>query len=60
MPIFEKPHIDHEKHLCRILERGITLDEYKMFVKNGKYVCRQCGRVAFLSENLCDPIPLYG
>ncbi|MCP8304715.1 MAG: hypothetical protein H3Z50_04515 [archaeon] len=58
MPLFEKPHVRHEKHLCSIVESGATLDEYKKLVRNAKSVCKQCGRVAAKEENLCDPVPL--
>ncbi len=56
MPIFEKPHVDHDKHLCNILERGVTLEEWVKLVQSPKFICRQCGRAAAKAENLCDPI----
>jgi hypothetical protein len=58
MPLFEKQHIKHEKHLCSIVESGTTLSEYKKLIINPKYVCRQCGRSANKSESLCDPTDL--
>ncbi len=58
MPLFEKPHVSHEKHLCSIVESGANLGEYKKLVRNAKYVCKQCGRVTAKEENLCDPTPL--
>jgi hypothetical protein len=32
-----------------------NLAEYKKLVKDGKFVCRECGRVAADAKNLCDP-----
>lgn len=32
MPIFEKPHVEHEKHLCSKVQSGITLEDYKKLV----------------------------
>jgi len=50
--------IEHEKHLCSIVERGISVEEYEKLVKNGKFVCMKCGRVAVKEENLCYTKPL--
>ena len=58
MPIFEKPHEDHIYHLCSKIAAGVTLDEIKDIVKNGKFVCSKCGRVAANAINICDPVPL--
>jgi hypothetical protein len=58
MPIFEKPHVNHEKHLCSIVSAGPTVEEYKKLVKNPKFLCRGCGRVAEKEENLCNPAPI--
>jgi hypothetical protein len=32
-----------------------NLQEYKKYVRNAKFVCRNCGRAAAKAENLCDP-----
>ncbi|MFB0545219.1 MAG: hypothetical protein ACETVN_05880 [Asgard group archaeon] len=48
---------DHKKHLCSIVETGISVEEYEKLVKNGKFVCMECGRVALKEENLCYPKP---
>jgi len=32
-----------------------NLSDYKDLVRNGKYVCKQCGRVSNSADNLCDP-----
>ncbi|MCF8069003.1 MAG: hypothetical protein K9L30_10495 [Desulfobacterales bacterium] len=53
-----KPHPGHEAHLCMAHNTGFiekNLEAYKKFVKDGKFVCKSCGRVAAKAENLCDP-----
>jgi hypothetical protein len=54
----DSPHPGHGKHLCvaHVMNWIQTnLDEYKDIVRDGKYVCKQCGRVAKTPEYLCDP-----
>ena len=58
LPLYEKPHTDHEKHLCTLVAEGMDLAEYKELVRNPKYVCRVCGRAAASDMNLCDAVPL--
>jgi len=58
MPLFEKPHVAHEKHLCSLVSGGTTISDYKKLVMNPKYLCRNCGRAAEKSENLCDPVAM--
>jgi hypothetical protein len=58
MPLYEKPHIDHEKHLCTLVAEGMDLAEYRGLVRNPRYICRVCGRAAASEKNLCDPVPL--
>jgi hypothetical protein len=58
MPLFEKSHEAHENHLCSIIASGATINQYKQLVKDGKFMCRQCGRIAVRAENLCDPMIL--
>jgi hypothetical protein len=53
-----KPHRGHEAHLCMAHNVGFVknnLQEYKKFVRNAKFVCKNCGRAAAKAENLCDP-----
>ncbi len=51
----EKPHTGHENHLCAMVEdKGLT-KEMKPLVKNAKYVCMCCGRVAANKANICSP-----
>ncbi|UCE97094.1 MAG: hypothetical protein JSV51_03270 [Candidatus Bathyarchaeota archaeon] len=53
------PHLGHGKHLCHLVEyKGVDIKEYKPLVKNGKFLCKRCGRVAGKEENLCEPIKL--
>ena len=53
------PHIGHQKHLCALAEQGhITLDEMKKLIRDPKFICKKCGRVAAKEENLCEPVPL--
>ncbi|WP_455363645.1 hypothetical protein [[Eubacterium] cellulosolvens] len=58
MPLYEKRHSNHEKHLCSMVTWGAALSEYKELVKNPKFICMECGRLAAKEENLCEPIPL--
>jgi hypothetical protein len=57
-----KPHGEHERHLCHLhnIERLLAEhpEEYKQLVRNAKYICIGCGRVAANQENLCAPRPL--
>jgi len=51
------PHEGHEKHLCCLENIGYVqehFEEYKNLVRDGKYVCVTCGRVAANPENLCS------
>jgi hypothetical protein len=50
-----------QKTLCELEEAGFIekdLDAYKSLVRNGKYVCRSCGRVARKKKYLCKPVEL--
>lgn len=52
---------EHEKHLCRLYGAGMHKnepDQYAHLVRDPKFVCKSCGRVAAFRENLCDPILL--
>ena len=55
------PHADHNKHLCYLNNLGYQISnpkEYKALVKNAKFVCKICGRVAASDKNLCKPVAL--
>jgi hypothetical protein len=52
------PHPGHEKHLCLLQNLGYlktNLEDYKKLVKDGKFVCKGCGRVAVNEQDLCAP-----
>jgi hypothetical protein len=52
------PHAGHEDHLCLLQNVGYlksNFEDYKKLVKDGKYVCKNCGRVAVNEKNLCAP-----
>ena len=55
------PHPDHDKHLCYLNNLGYQISntaEYKGLVKDGKFLCKVCGRVAASEKNLCKPVKL--
>ena len=53
------PHIGHSNHLCELADNGVmTLNQMKTLVKDGKFICRKCGRAAVSEESLCEPVPL--
>jgi hypothetical protein len=54
----QSPHPGHGAHLCVAHNVGYiksNFAEYKKLVKDGKFVCKECGRVAADAKNLCDP-----
>jgi len=52
------PHPGHEKHLCKMVEDKTPMEKIKPLVKDAKYICKGCKRVAAKAENLCAPEPL--
>jgi hypothetical protein len=52
------PHLGHAQHLCNLVETGSDIDQYKKLVKNPKFLCKRCGRVAAAEKNLCEPMRL--
>ena len=55
------PHDWHEVHLCYLANLGYHLqntNQYKSLVREAKYMCKQCGRVAADKMNLCRPVKL--
>ncbi len=57
----EMPHPGHGAHLCYLNNLGFQIsnpEEYKRLVRDGKYLCKVCGRVAAKKENLCKPVDL--
>lgn len=52
---------DHQKHLCHLHSTDLHKtkpQQYAQLVKDPKFVCKSCGRVAASKHNLCEPIPL--
>ena len=52
---------EHQQHLCRLYESQLHKSDpqhYAHLVKDPKFVCKSCGRVAAAKENLCEPILL--
>ena len=55
------PHPEHGKHLCYLNNLGFQIsneEEYKQLVRNPKFMCKNCGRVAASQDNLCKPVEL--
>ncbi len=51
-----------KKTLCDLESNGFiksNFKEYKELVRNGRVVCKGCGRVARMKANLCEPKRLY-
>jgi len=58
MADLKMPHPDHEHHLCLLHNVGYlktNLNDFKNLVKDGEFMCRNCGRVAASEKNLCNP-----
>jgi hypothetical protein len=49
----------HIGHLCSLVSDK-KFDEVKELVRNPKFMCFNCGRVADSKSNLCNPMPLEG
>jgi hypothetical protein len=52
------PHEGHDLHLCLLHNIGLLREqpeEYSKLVKDAKYMCMVCGRVAISEQNLCAP-----
>ena len=47
----------HEGHLC-VLASESRFEDIKAVVKNPRFICFNCGRVADAERNLCNPMPL--
>jgi hypothetical protein len=54
----EMPHWGHDEHLCLLMNIGyyrVRKEDYKNFVREGRYICKDCGRVAAEERHLCSP-----
>jgi len=57
----EMPHKGHDRHLCYLNNLGFQVsdpEQYKALVRNGKFLCKVCGRIAASEKNLCKPVKL--
>jgi len=57
----QMPPPGHDKHLCYLNNLGFQISnpkDYKELVRDGKFVCKICGRVAAKEVNLCKPAAL--
>jgi len=51
----------HTEHLCYITSQDLHLSDkqdYDVLVKDPKFECEHCGRVANSDMNLCRPVSL--
>ncbi len=48
---------EHTGHLCVLVSQG-RFDTIRELVKNPKFMCFNCGRVADEAKHLCNPMPL--
>jgi len=46
---------DHVVHICELANQN-KHEEIPELAKSPKYICFNCGRVADLEKNLCNPI----
>jgi transcription elongation factor Elf1 len=43
-----------------MVEKGqVSLEQIRSLVKDPKFICKKCGRVAHSADNLCEPVDLY-
>ena len=61
MKKFKMPHEGHYNHLCYLVNinyHSFNPKKYKSIVKDAKFICKVCGRVAIKATNLCKPVKL--
>ena len=50
---------DHGKHICQlVVARNKNLEQITHIVKNAKFICFNCARVAETEDYLCNPMPI--
>jgi hypothetical protein len=52
------PHEGHENHLCYLQNIGYLeefFEEYEDMVKDARFICKTCGRVAEKESYICKP-----
>jgi hypothetical protein len=50
-----------EKHLCKLVKKDYlkeNLPDYIELIKNPKYICKKCGRVAVDKHYICKPVEM--
>jgi ribosomal protein S27AE len=55
--------VSEEKPFCKRITPAFLkqhLEEYREWVREPRYICKKCGRVARRSRDLCKPVPLEG
>lgn len=48
---------NHQGHLCVLVSED-RMDDVKALVKDSKFICFNCGRVAGSPSSVCNPMPL--
>lgn len=48
---------DHKEHMCEFAKHN-SVEKMRMRVKDPKFICEGCGRVANKEEYLCRPVKL--
>ena len=55
------PHDGRYNHLCYLVNinyHSFNPEQYKSIVRDAKFICKVCGRVANKAKNLCRPVKL--
>jgi hypothetical protein len=45
----------HDQHMCQLVGKKTLVEDLKALVKDAKFICKGCGRVAADEKNLCAP-----
>lgn len=50
---------DKSKHMCKLKDDiKENLDQYQQLVKDARFICMKCGRVAQDEDRLCKPVAI--